>query len=232
MRWTLLILLVLVFAVRGGEGNEAEKLYRGLEKKIGKAKALHLAFASKLMKGANEVGHFKGSIALMEGNKARIEVKGSTEGNDISLKLVSDGKNLKITANPPGKESELPLPKRFGANVRTGLSRVGPSMGMVMVGGGGDKEGPDFDKLFRPSDFKLGANTKVAGRDARTIQYKVTISGKETASVKLWLDAKTLLPLKREITGEKQGESMRILESYSEFKLGKKGGGKSSAPPK
>ena len=42
--------------------------------------------------------------------------------------------------------------------------------------------------------------------------------------------ATTHLPLKRELRDEKEG--FRVIETYSEFKLGQKGGGKSSAPPK
>ena len=89
---------------------------------------------------------------------------------------------------------------------------------------GPGKEEPDLDKLIRVSDFKLGANAKIEGREARVIEYKVAIKDGDTVSAKLWLDAKTHLPLKRELAAEKEGGNVRIVETYSEFKFGQKGG--------
>jgi hypothetical protein len=224
MRWGLLVWLLPAVAVAGGAGNEGEKLYRDLEKRVVKAKAVRVAFASKMMKGDKEFGHFKGVVDLDEGNKGRVELKGQGDGKEFAMEAVSDGKKLKVTMTPPGKEQEQPLPKDFGVLVRTSLSRAGPVASLLfarpMVPG--EDPGPD---QFPVSDFKLGANAKVAGREARVIEYKVSPKGGDTVSVKLWLDAKTHLPLKRDLSAEKGGESFRIVETYSEFKLGSKGAG-------
>jgi outer membrane lipoprotein-sorting protein len=233
MRFALLALLLPAFVVAGGAGNDGEKLFQDLEKKVGKAKAVRVAFAGKIMKGAKEAGHFKGVVELAEADKGRIEVEGSAEGKDIVLKMVSDGKTMKVMATPPGGEKEEPLPKHFGAMVRTGLSRVGPIAGLLLahprVEG---KEEPELDKVLRVSDFKLGENAKVEGREARVIAYKVTLASNDKVSAKLWIDAKTHLPLKRELSANKEGETIRIVETYSEFNVGPKGEVKSPAPPK
>ena len=225
MRWALVILLLPAFPVAGGEGHEGEKLYRDLEKQVGQAKVVRVAFASKLLKGGKEAGHFKGVVDLGEGDRARVAVKGEAEGKAFTLEMTSDGKQLKVVATPPGGEKEEPLPKHFGALVRTGLSRVGSTaallLGFSREGGGGQEE-PDLDKRFRVSDFRLGANAKVEGREARVIAYKVTPTGRaDPVLLKLWLDAKTRLPLKRELSDEKRG--FRIIETYSEFTVGAKG---------
>jgi hypothetical protein len=223
MRWGLLVWLLPAVAVAGGAGNEGEKLYRDMEKQVVNAKTVHVAFATKLMKGDKEFGHFKGVVNLDEGNKAHVKLKGHVEEKEFAMELVSDGKKLKITMPPPGKDQEQPLPKDFGVLVRTGLSRAGPVASLLFSRAQvpGEEQGPD---RFPVSDFKLGANAKVEGREARVIEYKVSPKGGDTATVNLWLDAKTHLPLKRELRAEKGGESFRVIETYSEFRLGQKGG--------
>jgi hypothetical protein len=233
MRWVLLVLLLPALAVAGGEGNEGEKRYRDLEKRVGMTKMVHVAFASKILKGDKEAGHFKGVVDLEDWDKASVKVKGEVEGKAITLEMTADGKKLKVVATPPGGEKEEPLPRNFGAMVRTGVSRVGPTAGLLRgyprIEG---KEEPDLDKLLRVSDFKLGANAKVEGREARVIEYKVTLTGTEKVSAKLWLDAKTHLPLKRELSADTEGGTVRIVETYSEFTLGRKGQAKAPPPPK
>jgi len=215
------------FAVAGGEGNEAENMYRDLEKRVTQAKTVRVAFEGRLMNGAKEAGHLKGVITLGEENRARLEFKGQVNEKDLTLEMTSDGKKLKAVATPPGKETEEPLPENYGATVRTGLARVGPTAGLLLAHPNlQGKEEKDLDKLLRPSDFKVGANVKVAGRDARVLEYQVTPTGAGPMTLKLWLDAKTRLPLKRELRDEKEG--FRIVETYSEFKLGAASGTKSS----
>jgi hypothetical protein len=220
----MLVLLLPAFAVAGGEGNEGEKRYRDLEKRVAMTKTVHVAFASKIMKGDKEAGHLKGVVDLEGWDKASVDVKGEMDGKGFTLKVTSDGKKLKIVATPPGGEKEEPPPKNFGAMVRTALARVGPTGALLMgLPTSPGKEEPDLGKLIQVSDFKLGANAKVEGREARVIEYKVTLPGADKVSAKLWLDAKTHLPLKRELSAEKGGESFRLIETYSEFKLGQKG---------
>jgi outer membrane lipoprotein-sorting protein len=232
MRWVLLVLLPPALAVAGGEGNEAEKLFRDLEERVGKAKVVRIAFASKIMKDGKESGHFKGSVILEEGAKARIEVQGSVDGKDVSLRMVSDGKKMKVFASPVGKEVEEPLPKHFGTMARNAMSRVGPTAALLLVHPRVQgKDEPDLAKLLGVSDFKLGERTKVEGRDVRVVEYRVNLMD-EKVFVKLWLDAKTHLPLKRREGSDKKGEGVQIFETYSEFKLGSKGKGQAPAPPK
>jgi outer membrane lipoprotein-sorting protein len=234
MRGVLVVLLLPAFAAAGGGGDKAEKLYRDLEKKATEAGTARAAFESRLMKGEKEVGRLKGVVDLNEGNRARMEIKGLIDEKDITLEITADGKTSKIVATPPGKQMEEPLPKNNGTIARAGLVRVGPTASLLMTRprakGEGDKE-LDLDKLLSLSDFKLGANAKVEGREARVIEYKVTPMGAPNAvAVRLWLDAKTHLPLKRELSDDRSG--VRVIESYSEFKLGRKGGAKPPAPPK
>jgi outer membrane lipoprotein-sorting protein len=233
MRRLLLALALpaLALSAFAGEGNEAAKLFRDMEKRVAGAKSLRVSFASTITKNGEDVGQFKGSVDLGDGNKGRFEVKGQAMGKEMSLKLVADGEKLKATVNPPGEDKEQPLPKNFGQRVRLGISRVGPTAGLLIAERQSrpDKEQDDEDvtKRLRVSDFKLGADAEIGGRKARVLEYKATLD-KEEVKAKLWLDARTHLPLKRELSAEKGGEKFRIVETYSEFNVGAKGGGKAS----
>jgi hypothetical protein len=57
--------------------------------------------------------------------------------------------------------------------------------------------------LFKLSDFKLAVEEKVGERDTKVIQYTVKAKGKVTnaLSMKVWLEAKTNLPVKLVLTG-------------------------------
>ncbi len=220
MRWVLLVVLAPAIAVAGGDGNEAEKLYRSLEKRVARAKTLRVAFASKAMKGDKEAGHLKGLVDLTEGNKGRIEGEGSSGGKDLTVKIVSDGTRMKVFADPPGTEQEQPLPKNFTQVVRTALSRVGLTAGFFLISrlAAGKEDELDRDQQLQLSEFKLAGNARLGRREARVIEYKVSFQGNNKVSMKLWLDARTNLPLKRELIAEKN--RIRISETYSEFKLG------------
>src|SRR6185437_8580830 len=130
---------------------------------------------------------------LGERNKGTVDLKGQMMGKDVAMKMVSDGEKMKLYVNPPGKEMEQPLPKKFGAMVRTGLCRVGLAASLflgVRVGPPGtEQEEPDIEKQLRVSDFKLGKNAKVGGRAARVVEYRVSLGEKATAAAKVWIDA-------------------------------------------
>jgi outer membrane lipoprotein-sorting protein len=85
-------------------------------------------------------------------------------------------------------------------------------------GPGPEKEELEPDRLLRVQDFKMGEAEKVGGRDAKVLHYRLDIEGKDSFTITLWLDARTLLPLKRVVAPEKEREG-RITETYTEFTL-------------
>ena len=71
---------------------------------------------------------------------------------------------------------------------------------------------------FRLAYFKAGAAEKVGGRDAKVVTFDAIMLG-DTCQVTLWIDAETMLPLKRLIVYEgNQGKPGRITETCN-FKL-------------
>src|SRR5262249_32562660 len=157
------------------------------------------------------------------------ELEGRMGDKEGKYGTVSDGKKLKGTDFPSGKEREQPLSSSFGADLRTGLSRFGLLGGLTLIKAleklrKVDDKWSDVKKVLRVSDFKFGKGTQIDGRAARVLKYKV--SGPATdppVAVTLWLDPSTGLPIKREVGVEAESQSSRVVETYSEFKLAAKG---------
>jgi outer membrane lipoprotein-sorting protein len=216
MRFALLAVLVPAFAA---QGNDAEKLFRDLEKKIDAAKSLRLA-SDIDVKDKREGGTLRSSLALAPGGKVRMTMKGKGGGKEVEIEVVSDGAKLHTRANPPGDSKQEEAPKNLHALMRKMLSRAGTLGAAFLVRGSGRPGAPkelDPEKLFKVSDFKIGEAAKVNGRDAKVIHYQIAIAGKDSAKVTLWLDAKTLLPIKRVIIPE--AEDVQVTETYTEFQL-------------
>jgi hypothetical protein len=221
MRFMVLVLLAPTLAAQVGD---AEKLFRTMEKKVAAAKTVRVAFEAQVLEDKEEQARFTGSVQLGEANKGAVRLKGRAKGMDIEVELESDGHKIKEVVTPPGKSRERSLPKKFGERVRAALSRTGPVSGLVVTerqtGPDGVEKDPDIDQMLPLSDFKPGGKETVGGREARVIEYKARLaSEKQDLSVKLWLDVKTQLPLKREVSGERRGRPFRVVETYSEFDL-------------
>lgn len=205
-------LLLLVPAVSLAQGNEGEKLFRQMEEKLLKAKALKAAVEADF-KGEGKEGKLKATARLAEGNKARLELNMDFGGKDISMTLVSDGASAQMAML--GKSKEVPVPKNLDRLLRMAAARAG-LFGVTTMAFRPKKDGDlDPDKLLRISDFKAEAGEKVNGRDTKVVKYKLDIEGEpKSAQVTLWIDAKTLLPVKRTIRPE--GEGM-VTENYTEM---------------
>src|SRR5262249_3330156 len=152
MRYALLALLFPAVAWAGGD-NEAEKLFRQLEKKIRAAKAVRIvADITGSAKGTDVKFHIE--MTLAEGNKARVKMKGEVkkEGGDEKLgaELVSDGTNLRMSETTSGKTKDDKAPEGFSQKLALLVGRVG-LIGGLRTGVGGGKKGekePDLEKLL------------------------------------------------------------------------------------
>jgi len=239
---SVLILLTLL-PVAQAQDNEAEKLFRAMEKKITAADAIQVTVAIELraIKGSGNESKLKewrrllkvrkasGFLILTKDNKAQMKIRGANVG--LNMEMVSNGKQLRL-GNEEGildPAKPRPTPKYLHALLTTLVSRTGVTAGGVTIR---FAPGPQFEPVFLTledgekldfdpeklgwgvSDIKAGAADKVGGRDAKVISYRFEKGdgGRDT----LWLDNKTLLPLKRVYT---LGRDMHITEIYTEFNL-------------
>ena len=85
----------------------------------------------------------------------------------------------------------------------------------IAVANGYGEEIPALVERVDAWDFKAGAGAKVGGRDARVVHYKVGLKGEYSQQATLWIDARTLLPLKY-VVGDRTNQ---VTGTYHEFIL-------------
>jgi hypothetical protein len=189
-------LLATTFPTAGqAQQNGAEILFRDMEKKIQAAKAFRVAFTIEIKEdGKERPGRFKGSLLLTNDNKGRMAIR-ELGGRSRKWELVSDGKQVK-SEGPPSA-----TPKNFHNLASIFVSRLGvfPTFpGIPFVVAEADKVGKVEGSKLHAWGFETGAAEKIDGRDAKVVRFKVGEKGdRDAGAVTLWIDSKTLLPLKR-----------------------------------
>lgn len=241
MRYVLSLFLAPALAAPAlAQGNEAETLFRGMEKKLRGAKAFEVAFDYQL--GTRKA---KGELLVTRENQVRLKVSGAFEESKASFELISDGKKVKtkgakfyVMSNgqpvvEPGGESEWPTTKNFQALLSGTLSRGGMWLMVQIMPYVKGEETDDVDTLkLKAYEFKLAGMEKVGATEAKVVHYRCGNGDgcPDDAEVTLWIDAKTMLPLKRSFVLKKDGP--RVVENYQEFRLEPKIDAKAFALPK
>jgi WD40 repeat protein len=216
--------------------SEAEKLFRAVEEKILGARAFRVAVEVKITakpeKGKDQGGQLKCSLLLTKDNKARLTIRGKVAGEALDREIVSDGKRItwKDSLPEPPEVATQTAPKKLHALLSRLVTRAGVygTSESIAVANGYGEEIPASVQRVDAWDFKAGAAAKVGDRDARVVRYKVGRKGEGAGQATLWIDAKTLLPLKY-ILGDRTNH---VTEIYHEFTLDPKIEARAFALPK
>jgi outer membrane lipoprotein-sorting protein len=240
------VLAAALLAPARAREDEAGKLFRDMERKVRAAKGFAVTFTYQV--GGRKA---KGELLAAQGNKARLKVIGHFEGKrKACFELASDGKRLKtkgarLYVHPSGLpvveaggQSEWPTPKTFYAVLGSTVSRGGVWFTVLLLpylrgGEGGEEIDPDAEgSKMHAYDFKLAGAAKVGGRQARVLRYRFGKGGgcRDDEEMTLWIDAKTLLPLRRSFVLKNGGA--RISETYDAFTLDPKVGADAFELPK
>jgi internalin A len=196
------------FELIPAQGNEAEKLFRAVEEKIKAAKAVQFTFDIE-MKGKDKQAKSNGSLLFTKDNKARLKTIGNESGKDVTIEMISDGKRMKSAESPETIANAQEEPTQ--TNLHSLLSTMVCGPGLLLTY---EELSPGLVPLrFRLVYFNARAAEKVGGRDAKVVSYNAILRG-ATAQITLWIDAETLLPLKRVIVveGNEKVEAIRITE--------------------
>ena len=241
MRWLLTLALMALAAWPAvAQENEAEKLFRGMEKSVRAAKTLQLRFEASITGADAKKWNVKGTLILGAGDKLRVESEGKLFGEESKFTFVSDGTDMKSfgytkAAGQPKQdktETEKP-PKGAGIFLRESLPRDGFFWCFLNM----NRRGELPANLFKLSDFKLAGKEKIGERNTQVIQFTTTVKEKgkdkdpNVLSMKLWIDAKTNLPVRLAMTGG-GSDITDITETYSEFTIDGKVDAKSFELPK
>ncbi|GEM_PF-2941507 len=202
--------LALVLGMAAQE-NQAEELFKKLEKKFAEAKSVTLGFkldmVDKRTKEEEKKSAVEGTIRAKSGDRFIMDVTIRDKGEDDKFFARSDGKTLRIrSGDRPEKEEKYPKGmSRFltGATIRSGVF-VLQSMGR--------EEAPDPAEYLKVSDFSMNEGGRV---EVKVVMYTLTVDGKK-ASVSLWLDTEKLVPVQRKVRIEgDEGRIMTFEEHYT-----------------
>ena len=186
--------------------TEAEALFRGIREKAA-AKTLSWKSTARIA-GKKEDLALTIEGAFKDGNKARL----SGEGGAITFSITCDGAKACFESSKLG-DKVSDAPKDYAAGLRDLWLRGGLIAFNFLP-----QEAIDAEKLRAlavVSDLALEKDEKVGDRDARVLTYQVKM-GERSASVRLWVDARTLAPIKRATEGS---DKMVISEEWTTWTL-------------
>jgi hypothetical protein len=203
--------------------NEAEKLFRSMEKKIRSAKSLEIVFKGELAAERLKTT-FAGKVRLAQGNVFRMEVDVEVDGKRQERLMVCDGKTVYNKDKDAGRVKTYPARADDTLKVQAFVSRVGVNLAALLLGETipvdppKDAEPFDLDKAAPLSDFKAGAREHVGQKEAQAVAYSVRGGRRlDYASMVVWVDLQTQLPLKRTIEMRLAGSLVRWVETYTTF---------------
>jgi hypothetical protein len=202
MRWLLtLTLAALVVPAYAGE-NEAEKLFRLMEKKVKGAQTIQIRCDMVTTIVANEC-KFKGYAAFGDADKVRLDAEGANAGIIIiKVSWIGNGTKMHLIDHREGQTRVGDSPKGLGGNLRAALPCIGLFGCFEAIA----------DDAFKLSDFKLGAKEKIGNADTRVVEYNI-FRGKDKATGKVWINTKTNLPAKLQIAGSK----VAVMDAFAEY---------------
>lgn len=228
--------LVLLLVAPGAEPNGADKLHRDMEAKIAKAQNITCVYdvstegGKDKRKNVDEAIDYilrmanvpaegggstpvRGKLWLSEGNKGR------TETWPIAAVLpdtatISDGKKLVLLHEDVPLETRE-APAWFADMVRGKITR---SFTVIDAQQLAKQKDFKLDEQFAVGDFKLGKKETIGDAEAQVIEFKLTVKGaKPPIAVKLWLDTKSNLPLKRVLAVPADDKEVRITETFGKL---------------
>jgi outer membrane lipoprotein-sorting protein len=222
MRWLSLVIVFAFVAPVHAQENDAEKLYRAMERRVRSTQTLHLTFTGEAVGGGQKAAA-KGTVYVAEGNKGRIEVEVDAAGNTIKVLFISDGKNKYSKEGDQVKVE--PNERKDSAKALAVIARIGMTPALVFhrpENKEKDKEEFDIDKEVPVKNFKLGAKEMIGKRQAQIVEYDMTIIPGVEVKAAVWIDTETELPLKRTILAEGKDAKVFVAETFGTFEINPK----------
>jgi outer membrane lipoprotein-sorting protein len=216
-RWwivrAVLSLLVVAAVVQGQEANEAEKLFRAMEKTLTDAKTLQVALEAKVVTPKGDMTLKAKLIAA--GNKWLLKGETSIGGMFHDLDVVYDGKQVKgqVFGKKFSAKDSLNDPNQ---NLLVGaVRRIGILPALFFGVEKNEKKEASVEDIYKVSDFKLGDKMKINGRAAQGFQYQLKVPALSAFKAEVVVDTETKVPLRRTLSTEKDGQKISVVETYS-----------------
>lgn len=209
--------------------------YKTPEKVISAMEASLLKIKNRKLKFRTEAtgaiaATFEGEVIFKKGNVIDYRTAGKFLGKEHKLFLLSDGARLRGGSEAKPFESACPAELRSG--ILIGMSRMGLMHNIARLSGNQPPERtdgtvtkwlgivePKFAKDHAPDTPQAGAELKHNDKKLMVVFFKLSVDGKNTGDVELWIDTKTNLPSYRAITVHFPQGDMFVTEKYTWEKL-------------
>ncbi|HYV34920.1 MAG TPA: hypothetical protein VE988_04395 [Gemmataceae bacterium] len=225
-------ILELLAPLQKEESAKAEKLYQAMANKLIATKTFQCSF-ELAMEFDGGKAKLAGWAAFAEGNKSRLKADGDIFGANWQIETVSDGKQTRVTmavAGKPPQSTTSDVPAKANDFLREAMARGGIFVGLFpkpkktdrqtgIVSIEQDQKERTAQEIYQISDFKLGEKEMIGDRETQKIDYVLTINKEEQASLTLWLDPETSLPLKRNLLMGKGKDQLHIVETYTNYRI-------------
>jgi hypothetical protein len=216
-------LFVALMPAAEAQENEAEKLFRAMEKKITAAKAFHVTVTLELQatNDKERESRFQGMVLFTNENKAHLKISGDAFGEVQQYEMISDGKQVYLKPYTLGtresfkEEDKVATPKNLYRHLARTASRIGIHHLLhlaihVMQADNPEESSTEF------WDFQMVGARKISGRDAHMIRYEAGRKElKDSLHCTLWIDSTRGLPLKRVM----ETKFFTVTETYTTFTL-------------
>jgi outer membrane lipoprotein-sorting protein len=204
--------------------TEAELLLRQMDARITAANSLRIEFEVRNDTPGKEQQLLTASLVLGDRNRLRYEQSGS-----ITATAVSDGRRtVTVVVNPDEKRSQE-TPEWFNEVLKGWLGRGGTYISTARAFeylDGSDRPGPADGPQV--SNVKLAPDEEVGKVKARVVEYDLTwvkhpaVDGADTARVRVWIDPKTELPIRRQMTFRVGDKDETYTATHTKFDLNPK----------
>jgi hypothetical protein len=179
-----------------------------------------------------DLGSFEGTLLLAEGKKVRMEInKSKDDGLQLTpeaakkygkmrLRIVSDGVHQMMEGNGLDRPQLCDTPKNLNADILTWMSRTGLVLPQAPLP---DQKVDAAKDRFVVSDFRLGIREKIGERDTQRLEYQLSPKGIDIRMpVVVWIDIRTLLPVKRTVKSLNDEQRKPLTENYTKLILDEK----------
>jgi len=194
------------------QDDKGKELFQKLEKKMADAKTLSVTFKGTVG-GANKAD-YTGRVRMKTGKKYTFNIKIVEEAGDTELTLISDGTRRLTIQN--GRRSEDEPKDGTDDLFRRATARCGFVVLFLCMANVAQEVLPAADEILKSSEFALGGEEKLGEKTARVLTYTIAVKGMGDAKVKLWLDEKDLILLKREVKVTTPDSETVFNETYSD----------------
>ena len=196
---------------------EAQALFTKMSDTLAAAPALHIESRSSIYDTSHEVTW----LFIRSGNRVRIQ--GTPTGNLLHTLIISDGDRLLVSPYPNQYNQEIgDAPYTYGKDAVRWFTQIGSTTQLALRGNSGARG----RTLVR--GLKFGENDQGEGRATRELRYRIGWQGTDAEyEVRLWVDAKTLLPVKRVVrslfkwapVSDREGSIQGFDETYTRITL-------------